>query len=236
MEGTGHHFFKSLFPTETYAPWRLRKSETEFLKYGGWWKDVDADAFAEAFTKTLALQASDWAFPFFFIDLLFSNPYGGPDCWMFWNQREICNVSPVALASAAERAGLDFRIIHIQRSLGAAVVATTIHRPWARFPFYPKMVHISNAFLKDQLARIDKAFIKTLGYDELLVDAEESAKILADWIGFDLTSETGKHVLKELEKSHEFGKKRVKMWYDELDRDQLEFTRDVIGADADLGG
>mmetsp|Transcript_8086 Transcript_8086/g.10529 ORF Transcript_8086/g.10529 Transcript_8086/m.10529 type:complete len:165 (+) Transcript_8086:2-496(+) len=160
---------------------------------------------------------------------MYSYPWGGPRCYLKRFARVVCNIDTMDIARIAEEAGIDFRIVVLRRSIGAAVVSASIHRPYGTLVSESRMLIQSWALLRTHLDLLDPGFYAEIEYEELLSNPEESVEKLIQHLNIEPKSSLHQWFLKFLRdssKSHPVRNRNK--WKAEISADQEKFMKDIL--------
>uniref|UniRef100_A0A7S3PKL9 Uncharacterized protein n=1 Tax=Aplanochytrium stocchinoi TaxID=215587 RepID=A0A7S3PKL9_9STRA len=244
LEGTGHHMFAKLGRKHTVR--HLYDSLTNYLCDSAW-NDNGIDLHTEArkqlvesFKKLHDTPAFADGSTVFFLNTVFtekavnmySYPWGGPRCYLKRFARVVCNIDTIDLARIAEEAGIDFRIVVLRRSIGAAVVSASLHRPYGTLVSESRMLIQSWALLRTHLNILDPDFYIEIKYEDMLSEPEESVKRLIAHLNIPEGSFLNKWFLKFLKssaKTHPVG--NPNKWKSEVDEKQLSYMKDMLHLD-----
>lgn len=241
LEGVGHHMFAKLGAKHTVRG--LYDSLTNYLCDVAW-SDVSEELYSEARARLVrSMEALKTTKDFsdgsrvFFLNTVFSEkavnmysyPWGGPRCYLKRFARVICNIDTIELAQMAEEAGVDFRIVVLRRSIGAAVVSASLHRPYGTLVSEARMLIQSWALLKTGLTSIDPNFSLEISYEDLLNKPEQSAEKLTEHLNVPRTSPLHQRFVRELKQSavsHPIGD--VEKWKTEVSQEELKYMQDIL--------
>lgn len=243
LEGVGHHVFALLGRKHTTR--ELYDGMTAHLCDSAWDDESESkyaptrELFVQAMRqiKDPNLAPPDGSDLFFLNTVytirdvnMYSFPWGGPRCYLKRYARVLCNIDLVELCRMAEEAGVDFRVVHLKRSIGAAVVSASLHRPFGTLVSETRMLALSDALLEIAIDTIDERFNLEINYEDMINRPEDSVAKLAEHLGFDESNELYAHfvtTLKESAAEHPVGE--GSKWKEEVDAIQLQYMVDVLG-------
>ena len=203
VEGSGHHLFSLLGRRHTSR--KLYDAFMDYIRFSAWGdQSLEKNAKSRSnFIQTLRLLKLSSSNAYFgpatpgqayvskvfflntvFVDEavnMFSYPFGGPACRMKSKARSLCQIDLFNLAYMVQEAGIDFRILHLTRSMGAAVVSTSVHRPLHRYtvPAAGFYMYTSNSMIQGALSMLDAAFTIGVSYENMMANpAEQAARII----------------------------------------------------------
>jgi hypothetical protein len=244
LEGVGHHVFQLLGKKHTTRS--LYDSLTEHLCDSAW-DDNSLNLYGptrEKFIQTIkqikddkSLAPKDGSNVFFLNTVftvrdvnMYSYPWGGPRCFLKRYARVMCNIDLVELCRIAEEAGIDFRVVWLKRSIGAAVVSASLHRPFGTLVSETRMLALSWALLKSGVDTVDRRFTMEITYEDMINQPQESTAKLAEHLGFEKANTLYTHFEQTLTQSsidHPVGD--GSRWKEEVDLVQLQFMSDLLG-------
>ena len=241
LEGVGHHMFARLGARHTVR--ELYDALTNYLCDAAW-NDRSEQLYAPARERlveamrrlTTAPNLYDGSRVFFlntvFVEKavnMYSYPWGGPRCYLKRFARVICNIDTIEIAKMANEAGVDLRIVVLKRSIGAAVVSASLHRPYGTVVSETRMLIQSWALLREGINALDPKFTMEITYEELLTQPIASAKKLADHLNVPVASPLHRRFEKELTSSgatHPIGD--VNKWKKEVTPEDLQYMTDIL--------
>ncbi|CAK9109808.1 Zinc transporter ZIP10 (Solute carrier family 39 member 10) (Zrt- and Irt-like protein 10) (ZIP-10) [Durusdinium trenchii] len=213
LEGTGHHMASSMGRKHTIRP--LYDALTRYLCDAAWTDDSEAQyATARAHLVETMRSLHGKELPdgsnIFFLNTVFSEaavnmysfPWGGPRCYLKRFARVACNIDLVELTAMAEEARVDFRVVVLKRSLGAAIVSSSINRNFGTVISQTRMLGESWALLRTSLDSIDPAFYEVFNYEDLLSVPARQFSRLTSHMNVDPSSALGRQVNKTLHDSN----------------------------------
>ncbi|KAH9246698.1 hypothetical protein BASA81_015747 [Batrachochytrium salamandrivorans] len=240
LEGVGHHVFSLLGRKHTTRD--LYDALTDHLCDSAWDDDSETkyvtarERLVDAMRKlTTTTHVDNLVFlntVYVERDVnMYSFPWGGPRCYLKRYARVLCNIDVIELAQMAEEAGVDFRIIFLKRSIGAAVVSASLHRPFGTLVSETRMLALSWALLKSGMEAIDRKFVLEITYEDMINNPPQSTSMLGEFMGFPPQGKMHEHVLQTLTESnlnHPVGDGT--RWKEEVDMSQFQFMSDLLGS------
>ena len=241
LEGVGHHMFARLGARHTVRG--LYDALTNYLCDAAW-NDDSARLYGTAREQLVAAMGRLKSAPnlpdgsrVFFLNTVFvekavnmySYPWGGPRCFLKRFARVICNIDTIEIAKMANEAGVDLRIVVLKRSIGAAVVSASLHRPYGTVVSETRMLIQSWALLREGIKALDPKFTLEITYEALLAQPEASAKLLAEHLNVPVGSPLYMRFKRELTSSaatHPIGD--VEKWKKEVSQEDLEYMTDIL--------
>uniref|UniRef100_A0A7S2WNI7 Uncharacterized protein n=1 Tax=Mucochytrium quahogii TaxID=96639 RepID=A0A7S2WNI7_9STRA len=244
VEGTGHHMASTLGARHSFKS--LYLSLTQHLAISPW-DDQSLEKWAparenllEEFKKlkyaTLPADSSSSGNVFFLNTVsvgksvnMYSYPWGGPRCYLKRFARSMCTIDLLDLASIAEEAGIDFRVVVIKRELGASIVSA-VRRGFGTFVSQTRMLGISWAILRQSLRELDDKFYQVFSYEELTKEPGKSYKGLKNHLNInDDNSQLAKQFNTTLWDSFlSHGMKDPNAWMKGLDPEKITFMSDML--------
>jgi hypothetical protein len=257
LEGTGHHLFSTLGKRHTTRA--LYDALTNYMSpnatgaalgatavYDDFGRDEQfLRARAELVAELRALHGktvpADGSRVFFLNTVIADRPvnmysytWGGPRCYLKKHARTACSVDLADIAQACEEAGVDLRVVVLQRNLGAATVSAS-KRDFGTVMSQTRVLAIMRGLLHASLGSLDPAFYDTFEYDQLIRQPHQSAARLAKLLALPPDAPLARWFDKTLTESNtQFGARSPTLWMDKLSRAQFEFIADSFYLAQDL--